>query len=1021
MRRLRSISRMVGPVLVLALAGLGLLVLSWSVPAVRSAPPPAAGPTAAPLPGVCFLRQGGPAWVQRALVLPTDRGEAARVLLHSLLAGPTAEERAQGVVSAFPDGAGLAGVLVHDQAVTVTISLPRAFLEGALDVASCDNMNLQVVRTLEGLGLRHFFLLAQDPQDPAQARLLSDFLPAVAPAHKETVADDIPALPLQGPTGGQPPIYGQGRPQGALSGKTIFVSAGHGWYWAWTGTTWVWTTQRGVNCDLVEDFSNAEIVDSYLLRYLWNAGADVWTVRERDMNTVEVIVDNDGGAPGYQETGTWYTSVYTGYQGLTYRYTWAALTETATAAWRPTIPQDGYYGVYVWYRHGTNRATDALYRVHHGGGVTEVRLNQEAHGLTWRYLGTYYFLAGAGGQVTLSNQSAEVGQALIADAVRFGGGMGSIDYGGGRSERPRYEEACQPWAQYQGAPSSVWGPLDPNQYNDPRCRPRYAEWEKETGEDAVYISWHSNATVGDCSGTASGTESYVYLDYTPAGSAELQYYIHNELIGDIRALWDPAWTDRGRRTADFAEVRELETIPGVLLELAFHDTPADASSLREPDFRRLAARAVYQGIVRYYAAKDGVPVRLLPEAPCSVTARNSGPGQVTLSWQAPPSGDPWGDPAAWYKVYVGTEGHAFDNGRVFTATRGTISGLLPGTLYFFRVTALNAGGESFPCLTAAVRTTETGNRPPVLVVDGFDRLDQHALLYEYDPRLGSSARMYLERMNSYDYAIQHGKALAACGVPFDFAANEAVAGGHVLLGDYVMVDWFLGEESTVDETFSAAEQALVGAFLEGGGRLFVSGAEIGWDLDWRGSDSDRAFYNGYLRADYVGDDAGTYQVQPGGGIFAGMSALAFDDGRHGAYDVDYPDQIAALGGAGPDLLYQGGQGGYAGLEYAGSYRLVYLGFPFEAIYAESSRQEVMCRVAGFLLPPSTPTPTPTPTRTPTPAPSPPPTRTPGPGGYQVFLPALSARAEVRLAREPAPALVARVKGARAPRPLSTRR
>jgi N-acetylmuramoyl-L-alanine amidase len=981
-----------------------LLVLAGSfsvgplvVPAAHSSPlagtalPP---PETAVLPQagagthLCFLRAGQLAGVTREMGLPAGRTEAARALVVALLAGPTAEEVAQGLSSAFPPEAALAAFDLRVETVTATLDLPAAFLQGGFDALASDQMVEQLLCTLDGLELRNYHLLALDPQAPGTARPVSDYLPPIPPVDYERPTDDTLAPPQEDTVAGQPPVFGQGQPQGALSGKTVFVSAGHGWYW--TGTRWA--TQRGNTCDLVEDLSNAEIIDYYLIRYLWNAGAEVWTVRERDMNTAEVIVDNDGGAPGYQETGTWLTSVYTGYLGLTYRYNYATVTETATATWTPTIPQDGSYGVYVWYREGTNRPTDVLYRIQHAGGTTEMHVDQEIHGQTWLYLGTYYFLAGTAGHLTLSNQTGQPGQAAIADAVRFGGGMGTTDYGGGTSGRPRYEEACIVWAPYEGAP--------PDRYpNDVTCRPLYSEWEKAKapGTDAVYISWHSNADANsDCQGQASGTSTYIHDTLTPPGSVELQDYVHAELMNDIRAAWDPAWPDAGQHTADFGELRELDTMPGVLLELAFHNYAPDAEYLKEPSFRRLSARAVTQGIVKYFANRDGDPdPDLLPEPPCSVTARSSGPGQVTLTWAAPYYGEPWGDPATHYKVYIGTEGHAFDNGHVVSETIYTVTGLLPDTLYFFRVTALNAGGESFPCLTAGARTTAAGGRPLTLVVDGFDRLDGNANIYENVPYAGLIARGYLERMNSYDYVIQHGKALDACGVPFDFAANEAVIGGEVFLADYATVDWILGEESTADETFSTSEQTLVSAFLDGGGRLFVSGAEIGWDLDYRGSAADRAFYNDYLKAAYVGDDAATYQVGATvGGIFAGLGFF-FDDSTHGAYDVDWPDQIDAYGGSVVDLTYVGGSGGNAGVEYTGTYRLVNLGFPFEAIYPALARQEVMCRVAGLLVPTNTPTPTPTSTPTATPTVTPTPTWTPSPGpsptatpspAYRTFLP-----------------------------------
>ena len=65
----------------------------------------------------------------------------------------------------------------------------------------------------------------------------------------------------------------------------------------------------------------------------------------------------------------------------------------------------------------------------------------------------------------------------------------------------------------------------------------------------------------------------------------------------------------------------------------------------------------------------------------------------------------------------------------------------------------------------------------------------------------------------------------------------------------------LGDESTEHETFSAAEQILVQQYLESGGKIFVSGSEIGWDLFEKGTPSDKNFYTNYLKAIYKSDDA----------------------------------------------------------------------------------------------------------------------------------------------------------------------
>jgi hypothetical protein len=75
--------------------------------------------------------------------------------------------------------------------------------------------------------------------------------------------------------------------QGALTGKVIYLSAGHGF-------TWVdglgWRTQRGNTNNIVEDLVSTESIHQYLVPMLLNAGAQVVTVREADLNTNLVIV-----------------------------------------------------------------------------------------------------------------------------------------------------------------------------------------------------------------------------------------------------------------------------------------------------------------------------------------------------------------------------------------------------------------------------------------------------------------------------------------------------------------------------------------------------------------------------------------------------------------------------------------------------------------------------------------------------------------------------------------------------------
>ncbi|MBU1880136.1 MAG: N-acetylmuramoyl-L-alanine amidase, partial [Chloroflexi bacterium] len=623
---------------------------------------------------ICFRRGVDVYFVTRALPAPLggDVTERLRAALESLVAGPTAEEQSAGVWSAIPDNSQLARLDVTGPRVSVYLDLPASFLAEAFHPLLSDQIVEQIVKTTQPF--RAEIMAAADipngsPADRLIIHVLAQDLAAPAGSFRDlsVFLREPPLTKKLGP-GEQAGSPAQQTDQvGSLAGKTVYLSAGHGWFWnAATGT---WLTQRPVWENLVEDFNNAEVINQYLLPYLYRAGAEAWPVRERDLVTAEYVASVD--SPGYVEAGSWFTatepvtSTFPWHDAV--RYAAVAATTTATATWPFTPTQTGNYAVYVWYASGADRAPDAHYRVTHAAGVSERRVDQTGHGFTWRYLGTYPFRAGQPGHVSLVNDSATPGRRVSAGAVRVGGGMGS-EQGGyftlspDVSGRPRWEEAARYWAKFQGAPASVYAPVSPlwggdwDLYDDVTARPRYAEWEKPAGEDAVFVSWHTNGAVNH---DARGTETYIYDGtyggtWTP-GSDLLQYFIHTTLVEDIRTDWDPDWVDRGMLAENFGEVRLLSTMPGVLLEIAFHDDPDEAQALLDPRFARLSARAIYRGIVRYFAYRDGVDPVFLPEPPPGLAVRNSGPGTVTLTWLPPAD-------ATSYRVYTSPDGFAWDDG-----------------------------------------------------------------------------------------------------------------------------------------------------------------------------------------------------------------------------------------------------------------------------------------------------------------------------------------------------------------------
>ncbi len=135
----------------------------------------------------------------------------------------------------------------------------------------------------------------------------------------------------------------------------------------------------------------------------------------------DIHVDNDSGAPGYVETGTWTTTSNTGagYNGGSYRFT-NFTSPASTATWRPTVPSTGYYEVASIFRRGADRTAGAPYTINHADGVSTSSVDQTgafSGDLGVATLGTYRFLAGTTGNVVLRNNGGT--GVYIADTIRF--------------------------------------------------------------------------------------------------------------------------------------------------------------------------------------------------------------------------------------------------------------------------------------------------------------------------------------------------------------------------------------------------------------------------------------------------------------------------------------------------------------------------------------------------------------------------------------------------------------------------
>jgi cell wall-associated NlpC family hydrolase len=259
--------------------------------------------------------------------------------------------------------------------------------------------------------------------------------------------------------------------------------------------------------------------------------------------------------------------------------------------------------------------------------------------------------------------------------------------------------------------------------------------------------------------------------------------------------------------------------------------------------------------------------------------------------------------------------------------------LAKGALYY-RVSSVrnNSLNISESDLSNELGTGKTDSETKYLIVDGFDR------------ESGSW------RGAGHKFAGYYGKSLFKNGVSFETIKSEYLTEPDFNLSDYSGIFWISGDESTVDETFNSYEQSTIINYLENGGKLFVSGSEIGWDLDYKGTSTDKSFYNNYLKADYLSDDAGSVFVN--GVSESSLETCSFNIGQ--TYDEDYPDEIASFGGSSVCMRYSNNKG--AGIQFAGSFgtstqtsKIVYLAFPLETTANDDEFDNVISNVHKYFL------------------------------------------------------------------------
>ena len=565
---------------------------------------------------------------------------------------------------------------------------------------------------------------------------------------------------------GHPWVSNASRPytlSDGLAGCHLSVTPSHGLYYKNDEARWKW--QRPSLYCTREDLLTQSFVVPYLTPMLENAGAVVFSARERDRQAHNIIVDNDDD---WHDNGLYIeekhrkakwesrTGGFSIPQGVLHHadnpfahgtnrilrtMTHEKSTEGA-ALWIPDIPERGDYAVYVTYQTYSASVPDAEYLVIHTGGITRIKVNQQMGGGTWVYLGTFEFEKGQRDDqmVILTNRSSHTG-VVSADAVRFGGGSANVSRGTAdtihTSRMPRYYEGARYHAQWAGFPVE-----------------RYANYngEKDYAEDINSRSLVTNYLLGGSAYCPDSvglrvpielvfglhTDAGVREDDTTIGTLGIYTTDHNDgvlgngtlsrhtsrdladmvqtsIADDVGSLTRRAMWDR-----NYSESR-LPDVPSCIIELLSHQNFADMCYAHDPHFKFVASRAMYKGILRYTAEMHGTRYTVQPLPIHAFAIHLVDDDKVRLTWR--PTHDekePTASPDS-YVLYTRIDDKGWDNGQRIGTTACDIT-LEPDHMYSFKVTALNRGGESFPSevLSAHIASEAKGK---VLIINGFQRID----------------------------------------------------------------------------------------------------------------------------------------------------------------------------------------------------------------------------------------------------------------------------------------------------------
>ncbi len=194
-----------------------------------------------------------------------------------------------------------------------------------------------------------------------------------------------------------------------------------------------------------------------------------------------------------------------------------------------------------------------------------------------------------------------------------------MEYIAETSGYPRFCEGARYWLQWSGFPEDVYTPKQgKDDYRDDYMSrahwvnaliggtERLPEGEGKGIPVDLAFAFHSDAGVrlnDDIIGTlgiycTQDSDGEFEGKVTRMRSRDLTDIVMTQIVGDIRALYEPDWSRRGMWDRAYYEAR-IPNVPTMLLELLSHQNFADMRYGLDPGFRFTVCRAIYKAMLRY--------------------------------------------------------------------------------------------------------------------------------------------------------------------------------------------------------------------------------------------------------------------------------------------------------------------------------------------------------------------------------------------------------------------------------------